>query len=123
LGIYHSECDFPSLQCHEHSSRLLVTGSAPAKGRRRSVEASPRRIKLVPSPSPTPLTARSATSPHPASESPRSAQLELSGLRVWPLKRFPDLVFYFEREDRIDVVRVLHGKRDLAAWLARDLQT
>jgi toxin ParE1/3/4 len=61
---------------------------------------------------------------HPASASPRYARdLDLPGLRVWPAKRFPYLGFYFERDDHIDVVRVLHGKRDLAAWLAKDRRT
>lgn len=35
------------------------------------------------------------------------------GLRFWPLRRFPHLVFYFERTDWVDVVRVLHGRRDM----------
>ena len=55
---------------------------------------------------------------HPASGSPRYAQeLDLSGLRVWPLKRYPYLVFYVERDDHIDVWRVLHSQRDLPAWM------
>ena len=54
---------------------------------------------------------------HPASGSPRYAQeLDLPGLRVWPLKRYPHLVFYVERNDHIDVWRVLHSQRDLPAW-------
>ncbi len=55
---------------------------------------------------------------HPASGSPRYAQeLDLPGLRVWPLKRYPYLVFYVERDDHIDVWRVLHSQRDLPAWM------
>ena len=55
---------------------------------------------------------------HPASGSPRYAQeLDLPGLRVWPLKRYPHLVFYVERNDHIDVWRVLHSQRDLPAWM------
>ena len=55
---------------------------------------------------------------HPGSGSPRYAQeLGLAGLRSWPLKRFPYLVFYVERDDHIDVWRVLHGERDIPAWL------
>ncbi len=55
---------------------------------------------------------------HPASGSPRYAQeLDLPGLRVWPLKRYPHLVFYVERDDHIDVWRVLHSQRDLPAWM------
>lgn len=56
---------------------------------------------------------------HPATGSPRYAHaLDLPGLRCWPLARYPHLVFYVERPDHIDVWRVLHGKRDIPAWLA-----
>ncbi|MGB8149528.1 MAG: type II toxin-antitoxin system RelE/ParE family toxin [Azonexus sp.] len=44
-------------------------------------------------------------------------ELSLPDLRFWPLKRFPYLVFYVERESHIDVWRVLHGKRDIPVWL------
>lgn len=55
---------------------------------------------------------------HPATGSPRYAhELDLPGLRVWPLKRYPYLVFYVEREDHIDVWRVLHSQRDIPAWM------
>lgn len=55
---------------------------------------------------------------HPGTGSPRYAhELGLPGLRVWPLARYPQLVFYVERADHIDVWRVLHGQRDIAAWL------
>jgi len=46
--------------------------------------------------------------------SPRLAPaLDLPGLRAWPLARFPHLVLAFERPDHFDVLRVLHGIRDL----------
>ena len=55
---------------------------------------------------------------HPATGSSRYAHaLDLPGLRCWPLTRYPYLVFYFERAHDIDVWRVLHGQRDLPAWL------
>ncbi|MEK6243421.1 MAG: type II toxin-antitoxin system RelE/ParE family toxin [Pseudomonadota bacterium] len=55
---------------------------------------------------------------HPATGSPRYAhELDLPGLRSWPLERYPHLVFYIERNDHIDVWRVLHGQRDIPAWL------
>jgi toxin ParE1/3/4 len=55
---------------------------------------------------------------HPASGSPRFAQeLNLPGLRVWPLARYPYLVFYVEKSDRIDIWRVLHSQRDIPAWM------
>ena len=55
---------------------------------------------------------------NPATGSPRySHELNLPGLRVWPLTRYPHLVFYVERPDHIDVWRVLHGQRDVPAWM------
>ena len=55
---------------------------------------------------------------HPASGSSRYAQeLGLAGLRGWPLNRFPHVIFYFDREDHVDVWRILHGRRDIPAWL------
>ena len=54
----------------------------------------------------------------PASGSPRYAhQLGLTDLRFWPLGRYPYLVFYLERDEHIDVWRVLHEQRDIPAWL------
>ena len=55
---------------------------------------------------------------HPGTGSPRYGhELNLPGLRVWPLTRYPHLVFYVERPDHIDVWRVLHGQRDIPAWM------
>ena len=55
---------------------------------------------------------------HPGSGSSRYAiELNLPGLRAWPLKRFPHIVFYVETKDHIDVWRVLHGARDIPAWM------
>ena len=45
-------------------------------------------------------------------------ELELPGLRALPLRDFPHLIFYRVVEDRIDVWRVLHSRRDVAAVLA-----
>ena len=45
-------------------------------------------------------------------------ELDLAGLRIWPLRRYPYLVFYFLQPGLVDVWRVLHGARDLPAWLA-----
>ena len=53
---------------------------------------------------------------HPAAGSPRYGQdLDLPGLRSRPLKRFPYVVFYVERDRDVDVWRVLHAKRDIPA--------
>ena len=55
---------------------------------------------------------------HPASGSPRYAgELGLPDLRFWQIKRYPYLVFYVEYEDHIDIWRILHGQRDIPAWL------
>lgn len=55
---------------------------------------------------------------HPESGSSRYAhELDLPGLRSWTLKRYPYLVFYIERDDHIDVWRVLHGMRDIPVWM------
>jgi toxin ParE1/3/4 len=65
--------------------------------------------------------AYSRISRHPALGSPRYAhELDLPGLRCWSLKRYPHLVFYVERQDHIDVWRVLHGMRDIPARLHSD---
>ncbi len=56
---------------------------------------------------------------HPSSGSPRYAhELNLPGLRSWPLTRYPYLVFYMEQSDHVDVWRVLHSHRDIPAWMA-----
>ena len=55
---------------------------------------------------------------HPASGSPRYAhELDLPGLRCWQVKGYPYLVFYVERDDQVDVWRLLHASRDIAAWM------
>jgi toxin ParE1/3/4 len=55
---------------------------------------------------------------HPATGSPRYAhELDLPGLRCWQVKGYPHLVFYVEREEHVDVWRVLHGSRDIPAWM------
>ena len=55
---------------------------------------------------------------HPATGSPRYAhELNLPGLRAWPLSSYPQLVFYVEQPDHIDVWRVLHGQRDIPTWM------
>lgn len=55
---------------------------------------------------------------HPATGSQRYAQeLNLPGLRFWPLSRYPYLVFYVEYLNHVDVWRVLHAQRDIPAWM------
>lgn len=55
---------------------------------------------------------------HPATGSPGHAdELGLRGLRCWPLRSFPYLIFYFEHGDAVEVWRVLHGQRDVPTHL------
>ena len=52
----------------------------------------------------------------PGIGSPRLADiLQIEDLRVWPVDRFPYLIFYIETLECIDVVRVLHERRDIRA--------
>jgi toxin ParE1/3/4 len=55
---------------------------------------------------------------HPAAGSPRYAhELNFPGLRTHGLRSYPYLVFYIEREDHIDLWRVLHAQRDIPVWM------
>jgi toxin ParE1/3/4 len=45
----------------------------------------------------------------------------LAGLRSWPVEEFEDLrVYYLVEENKLRVVRVLHGKRDVRRILERE---
>lgn len=56
--------------------------------------------------------------PHPAAGSTRYAiEIQLPGLRSWPVAHYPYLVFYVERDEHVDVWRVLQSQRDIPAWL------
>ena len=53
---------------------------------------------------------------YPASGSSRYAsELDVPELRSWALRRYPYVLFYVEHDGHIDVWRVLHGRRDIAA--------
>ena len=55
---------------------------------------------------------------HPAIGSLRYAhELNLPGLRCWPLRRYPYLIFYVEHDNHVDVWRVLHAERDIPSWM------
>jgi len=61
---------------------------------------------------------------YPAIGSLRYArELGIDGLRHWPMRKFPHLVFYLERSTQIDVLHVLHGQRDIPAWLDPNHET
>ena len=58
---------------------------------------------------------------HPLTGSLRfSYELEIPDLRSWPLRKFPHLIFYLPEDDRIDVWRVLHARRDIPAILTSE---
>jgi len=57
---------------------------------------------------------------HPASGSPGHAhELNLPSLGSWPLTRYPQIVFYVEGSDHIDVWCVLDGKCDVPQWVSQ----
>lgn len=59
-----------------------------------------------------------AIAEQPGIGSPRYAhELMLPGLQHRRLARFPWLVFYVERDDHIDIWRVLDARRDIPTWL------
>jgi toxin ParE1/3/4 len=63
-------------------------------------------------------TAFGAIGRQPGIGSPRWAhELGIEGLRSWRITGYPYLLVYFEPADAVDVVRVLHGARDLPATL------
>ncbi len=45
----------------------------------------------------------------------------LQGLRKWAVKRFKNyLIFYFERDETIDVVRILYATQDIERILEKE---
>ena len=54
----------------------------------------------------------------PTTGSPRYGyEPSLAGIRFWPMKKYPYLIFYFETGDRIDVWRVMHRNMDIPTGL------
>jgi toxin ParE1/3/4 len=45
-------------------------------------------------------------------------ELDLPGLRCWLMNAFAYQLFYLESEESIDLIRILHVRRDIPAWLA-----
>ena len=61
---------------------------------------------------------------YPNSGSLRLAfELEIPGLRSWSLQRFSYLIFYVPQDDRIDIWRVLHARRDIPTHLTAEPPT
>lgn len=58
---------------------------------------------------------------HPLIGSLRFAyELEIPDLRSWSLPRFPYVVFYLPDDEKIDIWRVLHARRDIPTFLTDD---
>ena len=57
-----------------------------------------------------------AVNPEPGS-SRDGHELNLPGLRTWPVRSFPYLVCYMTARGQVDVWRVLHRERDIPAWM------
>jgi toxin ParE1/3/4 len=63
-------------------------------------------------------------SEYPATGSPLYAhELNLPGLRFWPITKYPQLVFYIEQSQHIDVWRVLHGERDIPVLMQQNTES
>jgi toxin ParE1/3/4 len=57
----------------------------------------------------------------PKTGSPRYGELfNTPGLRSWLLNRFPYTLFYIERDDHLDVIRLLHQHSDIPEQLQED---
>jgi toxin ParE1/3/4 len=58
-------------------------------------------------------------SEQPGAGSSRYAHaLDLPGLRSWPVRKYPFVIFYFEQETHVEIWRVLHAARDIPTWIA-----
>ncbi len=54
----------------------------------------------------------------PGIGSPRLAQaLNARALRVWPVKGFPQVIFYLDRAGSVEIWRILHSARDIPSNL------
>jgi toxin ParE1/3/4 len=55
----------------------------------------------------------------PQAGAPKSvANVELEGLRTWSVQGFDEFrIYYLVRDDLIKVLRILHGRRDIASIL------
>lgn len=54
----------------------------------------------------------------PGIGSPRLAvSLKEPALRIWPIRGFPYLIFYLNRQGAVEIWRVLHSSRDIPSQL------
>jgi toxin ParE1/3/4 len=57
----------------------------------------------------------------PGTGSPRYGELlDTPGLRFWLVSKFPYVLFYVERENHLDIIRVLHQHSDIPGQLQFD---
>lgn len=45
-------------------------------------------------------------------------ELNLPGLRAWPMGSYQYVIFYMLATDHVDIWRVLNAKRDIPSWLS-----
>ena len=58
---------------------------------------------------------------NPGIASPRfGIELGLEGLKSWAISGLPVVLFYFERDDHLDVARLLGERQDIATILTAD---
>lgn len=48
-----------------------------------------------------------------------SYEVDIPHLRSFAWRRYPHIIFYVDRNDTIDIWRVLHAKRDIPVWMSR----
>lgn len=59
---------------------------------------------------------------YPRTGSPRYGELfNTPGLRSWLVDRFPYTLFYVERDDHLDVIRLLHQHSDIPEQLQNNI--
>jgi toxin ParE1/3/4 len=66
-------------------------------------------------------SAMDALARNPGMGSPKHmSSPELDGLRTWPIRGFPSMrIYYLYSSTSMEIIRVLHGKRDVLALLER----
>src|SRR5947209_4264737 len=57
----------------------------------------------------------------PGMGAPRDFDLPTKNLRSWPIKGFRNfLIFYRFSDERIEIIRIVHGAQDITAELSED---
>jgi toxin ParE1/3/4 len=103
-GLTKRSTAFADLRLHA----IYLTESAGAPVALRFLEAAEQAFAML------------AKNPH-LGPAIRFGQSELEGLRYWQIREFKRyLIFYKPSEDGVEILRVLHGMRDLERVLSQD---